>query len=117
MMIRSPEFTVADLLAQAGDEAFRSARGDIREIDGPHEDEWSLYATITLDDGQRQETILHHGAGTLNGDCNCSWGRNGLSAPIWCGSASSTSASRLRRPAHSRPRPHPPATSAAGWPP
>ncbi len=42
MMIHSPEFRVADLLAQAGDEAFQAAGSDVREIDGPHEDEWSL---------------------------------------------------------------------------
>ncbi len=118
MMIHSPEFRVADLLAQAGDEGFQAAGSDVREIDGPHEDEWSLYTTITLGDGQMLETILHHGTGTpLNGDCNCSQGVNGSSAPIWCGSALSTSASTLHRPAHSRPRPHPLVTCAVGWPP
>ena len=41
-------------------------------MDGPHEDEWSLYTTITLDDGQQLETILHHRAGKpLSGDCTC----------------------------------------------
>jgi hypothetical protein len=66
-MIHSPEFRVAGLLARA-DEAFQAAGSDVREIDGPHEDEWSPCTTITLDDGQRLETILHHGTGTpLNG--------------------------------------------------
>ncbi len=88
MMIHSPEFRVADLLAQAGDEGFQAAGSDVREIDGPHEDEWSLYTTITLGDGQMLETIPHHGTGTpLNGDCNCSQGREGLfcSHLVWVG--------------------------------
>jgi len=47
-----------------------------------------LYTTITLDDGQRLETILHHSTCTpLNGDCNCSQGREGLfcSHLVWVG--------------------------------
>ena len=87
-MIYSTEFSVAELHARAGDEAFQTAGQQIREIDGPHEDEWSLYTTITLDDGQELETILHHGAGKLlNGDCNCPEGRAGLfcSHLVWVG--------------------------------
>src|SRR5204862_4408859 len=54
------EFTVADLRSRAGDEAFRAAWEHVVAIDGPDEDEWSLYATIELDDGRTLETILHH---------------------------------------------------------
>ena len=66
------EFTVAELHDRAGDKAFQSAGQGIADMDGPHEDEWSLYSTITLDDGQELETILHHRAGKpLSGDCTC----------------------------------------------
>lgn len=78
-MTYGAEFTVAELRSRAGDEVFHSAGEHIVEIDGPHEDEWSLYATITLDTGQELETILHHRAGKpLSGDCNCSRGRAGV---------------------------------------
>jgi len=71
-----PGFTVAHLHDQAGDDSFRAAGKDIADIDGPHEDEWSLYCTITLDDGKVLETILHHGTGLpLDGDCNCRAGK------------------------------------------
>ena len=81
-------FTVADLRIQAGDEAFRAAGEHVVEIDGPYEDEWSLYATIRLDDGQTLETILHHRAGgSLDGECDCSQGlaRSFCSHLVWVG--------------------------------
>src|SRR6266545_666680 len=56
-------FTVADLRSQAGDEAFLAAGEHVVAIEGPDEDEWSLYATIELDDGRTLETILHHRVG------------------------------------------------------
>jgi hypothetical protein len=65
-------FTVADLRSRAGTEAFRAAGEHVVAIDGPDEDEWSLYATIELDDGRTLETILHHRAGgPLDGECDC----------------------------------------------
>jgi hypothetical protein len=65
-------FTVADLRSQAGEEAFRAAGEHVVAIDGPDEDEWSLYATIELDDGRTLETILHHRVGgPLDGECDC----------------------------------------------
>jgi len=77
----SAEFTVADLRARAGDEAFHAAGEHVTEIDGPHEDEWSLYATISLDDGRTLETILHHWEHrSLDGECDCPQGR----ARIFC---------------------------------
>jgi hypothetical protein len=72
MTINWAEFTIAELRDRAGDDVFQSAGADIVDMDGPHEDEWSLYTTITLDDGQELETILHHRAGKpLSGDCTC----------------------------------------------
>jgi hypothetical protein len=72
MTIRGAEFTVAELRDFAGDDAFMSAGAHVVAMDGPHEDDWSLYATITLDDGRQLETILHHRAGKpLSGDCTC----------------------------------------------
>jgi len=66
------EFTVAELRERAGQDAFGSAGADVVGMDGPHEDEWSLYATLTLDDGRGLETILHHRAGKpLDGECTC----------------------------------------------
>jgi hypothetical protein len=53
-------FTVADLRSRAGEEAFRAAGEHVVAIEGPDEDEWSLYATVRLDDGRTLETILHH---------------------------------------------------------
>jgi hypothetical protein len=71
-------FTVADLRSRAGDEAFRAAWEHVLAIDGPDEDEWSLYATIELDDGRTLETILHHRAGgSLDGECDCPQGLAG----------------------------------------
>jgi hypothetical protein len=65
-------FTVADLRSRAGDEAFWAAGEHVAAIDGPYEDEWSLYATIQLDDGRTLETILHHRVGgSLAGECDC----------------------------------------------
>lgn len=118
-MIYSTEFSVAELHARAGDEAFQTAGQQIREIDGPHEDEWSLYTTITLDDGQELETILHHGAGKpLNGDCTCPEGRAGLfcSHLVWVGLVHLGLVTRPP-PAPSQPKPLPPMTSARGSPP
>ena len=72
MTLDKAGFTVAELRARAGDEVFLTAGQHIVDMDGPHEDEWSLYTTITLDDGRELETILHHRAGKpLGGDCNC----------------------------------------------
>jgi len=88
MAINWSEFTVAELRGRASEEAFRSAGRHIVELDGPHEDEWSLYATITLDDGQELETILHHRAGKpLSGECSCAPGRAGVfcSHLVWIG--------------------------------
>jgi len=59
MTINWAEFTVAELRDRAGEDAFGSAGAHIVDMDGPHEDEWSLYTTITLQDGQELETILH----------------------------------------------------------
>jgi hypothetical protein len=71
-------FTVADLRSQAGEETFRAAGEHVVAIDGPDEDEWSLYATIELDDGRTLETILHHRAGgPLDGQCDCPQGLAG----------------------------------------
>jgi hypothetical protein len=71
----SAGFTVADLRSRAGEEAFRAAGEHVVAIDGPDEDEWSLYATIELDDGRALETILHHRAGgPLDGECDCPQG-------------------------------------------
>jgi hypothetical protein len=77
MTIRSAEFTVAELRDLAGDHAFTSAGAHVVAMDGPHEDDWSLYSTITLDDGQQLESILHHRAGKpLSGDCTCAQARD-----------------------------------------
>jgi len=71
-------FTVADLRSRAGDEAFRAAGEHVVAIDGPDEDEWSLYATLRLDDGRVLEAILHHRVGgSLDGECDCAQGRPG----------------------------------------
>jgi hypothetical protein len=71
-------FTVANLRSQAGEETFRAAGEHVVAIDGPDEDEWSLYATIELDDGRTLETILHHRAGgPLDGECDCPQGLAG----------------------------------------
>ena len=65
-------FTVADLRSRAGEEAFRAAGEHVVAIGGPEEDEWSLSATIRLDDGRTLETILHHRVGgPLDGECDC----------------------------------------------
>lgn len=65
-------FTVADLRSRAGEEAFGAAGEHVVAIDGPDEDEWSLYATVRLDDGRTLETILHHRVGgPLDGECDC----------------------------------------------
>jgi len=78
-MTSSAGFTVADLRSQAGDEAFRAASEHVAAIDGPYEDEWSLYATIELDDGRMLETILHHRVGgSLAGECDCAQGLAGI---------------------------------------
>jgi hypothetical protein len=78
MTINWAEFTIAELRDRAGEEVFRSAAAHIADVDGPHEDEWSLYTTITLDGGQELETILHHRAGKpLGGDCTCALARTG----------------------------------------
>jgi hypothetical protein len=72
MMSNHAEFTVAELRAAAGEAAFAAAGRHMADIDGPHEDDWSLYATIRLDDGQELGTILHHRAGKpLQDDCIC----------------------------------------------
>ena len=87
-MIVGVEFTVAELRARAGAKAFNSAGEGIADMDGPHEDEWSLYSTITLDDGQELETILHHRAGKpLSGDCSCPKARGGAFCAhlVWVG--------------------------------
>jgi hypothetical protein len=78
MTSSSTGFTVADLRSQAGDEAFRAAGEHVVAIDGPDEDEWSLYATIELDDGRTLETVLHHRVGgPLDGECDCPQGQAG----------------------------------------
>src|SRR5215204_4454970 len=78
MTSSSTGFTVADLRSQAGDEAFRAAGEHVVAIDGPDEDEWSLYATIELDDGRTLETVLHHRVGgPLDGECDCPQGLAG----------------------------------------
>jgi hypothetical protein len=62
----------------------------VAAIDGPYEDEWSLYATIELDDGRTLETILHHRVGgSLAGECSCSQGLAGIfcSHLVWVGLA------------------------------
>jgi hypothetical protein len=87
-MIAWTEFTVAELRDRSGDEAFQSARQGIVDMDGPHEDEWSLYSTITLDDGQELETIPHHRAGKpLSGDCTCPQAHGGAFCAhlVWVG--------------------------------
>jgi hypothetical protein len=86
----SAGFTVADLRRRAGDQAFRAAGEHVVAIDGPYEDEWSLYATIGLDDGRTLETILHHRVGgSLDGECDCSQGPAGVfcSHLVWVGLA------------------------------
>jgi hypothetical protein len=71
-MTHPASFTVADLRSRAGEEAFRAAGEHAVAIDGPDEDEWSLSATIELDDGRTLEAILHHRAGgPLDGECDC----------------------------------------------
>ncbi len=71
-------FTVADLRSRAGEEAFRAAGEHVVAIDGPDEDEWSLSATVRLDDGRTLETILHHRVGgSLDGECGCAQGLAG----------------------------------------
>jgi hypothetical protein len=55
----SAEFTVAELRDRAGEDAFGRAGADVVGMDGPYEDEWSLYTTIVLDDARELETILH----------------------------------------------------------
>jgi hypothetical protein len=81
-------FIVADLRSRAGEEAFRAAGEHVVAIDGPDEDEWSLSATIELDDGRTLETILHHRAdGSLDGECDCPRHWPGASAPTWSWSA------------------------------
>jgi hypothetical protein len=78
-MIDPASFTVADLRGRAGDEAFRAAGEHVVAIDGPDEDEWSLYATVRLDDGRTLETILHHRVGgPLGGECDCPQGLAGV---------------------------------------
>jgi hypothetical protein len=78
MTSSSAGFTVAGLHSRAGDQAFRAAWEHVVAIEGPDEDEWSLYATIELDDGRRLETILHHRAGgSLDGECDCPQGQAG----------------------------------------
>jgi hypothetical protein len=89
-MTSSAGFTVADLRSQAGDEAFRAAGEHVVAIDGPDEDEWSLYATLRLDDGRMLETILHHRVGgSLAGECDCPQGLAGIfcSHLVWVGLA------------------------------
>jgi hypothetical protein len=83
-------FTVADLRSRAGEEAFRAAGEHVVAIDGPDEDEWSLYATVRLDDGRTLETILHHRVGgSLEGECDCPQGLAGsfCSHLVWVGLA------------------------------
>jgi hypothetical protein len=78
MTTSSAGFTVADLRSRAGDQAFQAAGEHVVTIDGPDEDEWSLSATIRLDDGRTLETILHHRVGgPLGGECDCPQGLAG----------------------------------------
>jgi hypothetical protein len=89
-MTSSAGFTVADLRSRAGDQAFRAAGEHVVAIDGPYEDEWSLYATVRLDDGRTLETILHHRVGgSLDGECGCAQGLAGSFCPhlVWVGLA------------------------------
>jgi hypothetical protein len=82
------EFNVAELRERAGQDAFGRAGADVASMDGPHEDEWSLYTTLTLDDGRDLETILHHRAGKpLDGECGCPAARAGAfcSHLVWVG--------------------------------
>ena len=84
----SAEFTVVELRDRAGEDAFGGAGADVVGMDGPYEDEWSLYATLTLDDGRTLETILHHRAGKpLSGECACVAGRAGAFCAhlVWVG--------------------------------
>jgi hypothetical protein len=86
----SAEFTVAELCDRAGGEAYSRAGADVVGMDGPHEDDWSLYTTIVLDDGRELETILHHRAGKpLDGDCACTAANAGAfcSHLVWVGLA------------------------------
>jgi hypothetical protein len=111
-------FTVADLRSQAGDEAFRAAGEHVVAIDGPDEDEWSLYATLRLDDGRTLETILHHRVGgSLVGECDCPQGLAGsfCSHLVLVGLATLAS-TRQQRPRRSQ-RPRPSMIFASGWPP
>jgi len=88
MTMYQAEFTVAELRERAGQDAFGSAGTDVVGMDGPHEDEWSLYTTLTLDDGRELETILHHRVGKpLGGDCTCPSPRAGAlcSHLVWVG--------------------------------
>jgi hypothetical protein len=90
MTMYGAEFTVAELRERADQNAFDSAGADVVGMDGPHEDEWSLYTTLTLDDGRELETILHHRAGKpLDGDCTCPPARTGAfcSHLVWVGLA------------------------------
>jgi hypothetical protein len=81
-------FTVADLRSRAGDEAFWAVWEHVVAIDGPDEDEWSLYATIQLDDGRTLETILHHRAGgPLDVSATAPRHWPAASAPTWSWSA------------------------------
>src|SRR5215207_9330743 len=83
-------FTVADPRTRAGEEAFRAAGEHVVAIDGPDEDEWSLSATIELDDGRTLETILHHRVGgPLDGECDCPQALAGsfCSHLVWVGLA------------------------------
>lgn len=83
-------FTVADLRSRAGDQAFRAAGEHVVAIDGPDEDQWSLYAALRLDDGHTLETILHHRVGgSLDGECDCAQGLAGSFCPhlVWVGLA------------------------------
>lgn len=88
MTDRSAEFTVVELRDRAGEDAFGRAGADVVDIDGPHEDEWSLYTTLTLDDGRELEAILHHRVGKpLSGECSCAAGRAGAFCAhlVWVG--------------------------------
>ncbi len=82
MVTDSAGFTIADLRSRAGEEAFRAAGEHVVAMDGPDEDEWSLYATVELDDGRMLETILHHRVGgSLDGECDCPQGLAGVFCP------------------------------------
>ena len=72
-------------------------------IDGPDEDEWSLSATIELDDGRTLETILHHRVGgPLDGECDCPQALAGsfCSHLVWSAWPTSASTRRRRRAGH-----------------